>query len=85
MDAVHHSNANMIQRYKRLGLGVVAACIAWPTVFMPFDYALIAQFAGFMGIYAADAQITSQGFGKYKEPDIRCCVAGISNKSCLSS
>jgi len=62
-----------VQRFKRLGLGIAAAIVAWPTVFMPFDYALIAQFAGFVGIYFADAQITSQGFGMYErvnEPHI---------------
>ena len=48
--------------YTRYGLGVMATIIAWPTVFMPYDYALLAQFGGFVAMYFADARITSRGW-----------------------
>ncbi|KAI1770525.1 hypothetical protein F4818DRAFT_258678 [Hypoxylon cercidicola] len=42
----------------RYGLGVLASVVAWPTLFMPVDFALTAQFGAFVMLYFADARAT---------------------------
>ncbi|KAI2617318.1 hypothetical protein GGS26DRAFT_576870 [Hypomontagnella submonticulosa] len=42
----------------RYGLGVLASVIAWPTLFMPMDFALTSQFAAFVMLYFADSRAT---------------------------
>lgn len=43
-------------------LGVIAPVVAWPTMFMPVEYALITQFAAFTFLYFADARATVRGW-----------------------
>lgn len=43
-------------------IGVAAPAIAWPTTFMPVEYALITQFLAFTGLYFADARATTKGW-----------------------
>lgn len=55
----------------RYGLGVLASIIAWPTLFIPMDFALTAQFAAFSMLYFADARATVRGwapswYGSYR-------------------
>ena len=38
--------------------GVIAPAVAWPTIFMPVEYALITQFTAFTFLYFADARAT---------------------------
>jgi hypothetical protein len=42
--------------------GVVAPAVAWPTIFMPVEYALITQFLAFNFLYFADARATVRGW-----------------------
>ncbi|KAI1471789.1 uncharacterized protein F4812DRAFT_415469 [Daldinia caldariorum] len=42
----------------RYGLGVLAPAVAWPTLLMPMDFALTAQFAAFVLLYVADSRAT---------------------------
>lgn len=42
--------------------GVIAPAIAWPTIFMPVEYALITQFVAFNFMYFADARATVRGW-----------------------
>ena len=42
--------------------GVIAPAIAWPTIFMPVEYALITQFVAFNFMYFADARATTKGW-----------------------
>jgi hypothetical protein len=42
--------------------GVIAPAVAWPTIFMPVEYALITQFAAFTFQYFADARATVKGW-----------------------
>ncbi|KAI1764822.1 hypothetical protein GGR53DRAFT_295001 [Hypoxylon sp. FL1150] len=42
----------------RYGLGVLASVVAWPTLFMPVDFALTTQFGAFIMLYFADARAT---------------------------
>lgn len=46
----------------RYGLGVAAPIVAWPTLFMPVEFALTTQFAAFVALYFADARATVRGW-----------------------
>jgi len=48
--------------YRRYIYGVIAPAVAWPTMFMPVEYALITQFAVFNFLYFADARATVRGW-----------------------
>ncbi|KAI1084296.1 hypothetical protein F5B20DRAFT_524371 [Whalleya microplaca] len=55
----------------RYGLGVLASVVAWPTLFMPTEFALTQQFAAFVGLYFADSRATVRGwtpswYGSYR-------------------
>ncbi|KAK6533218.1 hypothetical protein TWF281_007368 [Arthrobotrys megalospora] len=47
--------------YQRYLLGIVAPALAWTTVFMQYDVALLTQFLGFTGMYFADSRATTLG------------------------
>lgn len=49
-------------RYRRYAVGVVAPAIAWPTILMPVEYALITQFLTFNFLYFTDARATRAGW-----------------------
>jgi len=44
------------QGYKRYAIGVVAPMVAWSTLLMPIEGALISQFLGFVGLYYVDTR-----------------------------
>lgn len=46
----------------RYAVGVLAPAIAWPTVLLPTNYALIAQFAAFTSLYFVDSSFTTRGW-----------------------
>ncbi|KAJ9149455.1 hypothetical protein NKR23_g4218 [Pleurostoma richardsiae] len=46
----------------RYGLGVLAPMVAWPTLLMPVQFALTAQFGAFIGLYLADTRATYRGW-----------------------
>ncbi|KAI4201517.1 MAG: hypothetical protein LQ346_002153 [Caloplaca aetnensis] len=48
--------------YRRYAIGVVAPAVAWPTLLLPVEYALIAQFAAFSFLYFADARAVVRGW-----------------------
>ncbi|CZR58170.1 probable MNN4-regulates the mannosylphosphorylation [Phialocephala subalpina] len=48
--------------YRRYGVGVIATAVAWPTIFMPVEYALITQFVAFNFLYFADARASVRGW-----------------------
>ncbi|KAG9239708.1 hypothetical protein BJ875DRAFT_951 [Amylocarpus encephaloides] len=48
--------------YRRYMYGVIGPAIAWPTIFMPVEYALITQFLAFNFLYFADARATVRGW-----------------------
>lgn len=49
----------------RYGLGVLASIIAWPTLFLSWQFALTGQFAAFVGLYFADSRATVRGWAPY--------------------
>lgn len=46
----------------RYGIGVLAPAVAWPTIFMPIQWALTTQFAAFCALYFVDSQATVKGW-----------------------
>jgi len=50
------------QGYKRYAIGVAMPAIAWPTLLMPVEYALISQFAAFTMLYYVDVRATYRGW-----------------------
>ena len=57
--------------YPRYMIGVVATAVAWPTILLPVEYALITQFLAFNFLYYTDARAkrrgwTPQWYGVYR-------------------
>ncbi|KAI9725459.1 MAG: hypothetical protein M1828_003130 [Chrysothrix sp. TS-e1954] len=48
--------------YRRYAVGVLAPAIAWPTLLLPVEYALIGQFVAFNLLYSKDADFTKRGW-----------------------
>ncbi|KAL8871431.1 MAG: hypothetical protein Q9174_002734 [Haloplaca sp. 1 TL-2023] len=48
--------------YRRYAIGVVAPAVAWPTLLLPVEYALIGQFSAFSFLYFADANMVTRGW-----------------------
>jgi len=51
-----------VHSYRRYMYGVIAPAVAWPTIFMPVEYALLAQFTALIFQYFADARATVKGW-----------------------
>lgn len=52
-------------------IGVLAPAVAWPTILLPVEYALISQFLAFNLLYAVDSSATVRGwtppwYGSYR-------------------
>jgi predicted RND superfamily exporter protein len=50
------------QGYKRYAIGVAAPMVAWSTILMPIEGALITQFFGFVALYYVDTRATIMGW-----------------------
>ncbi|EEP80463.1 conserved hypothetical protein [Uncinocarpus reesii 1704] len=48
--------------YKRYATGVIAPAVAWPTLLLPAEYALITQFCAFTFLYYSDARAAVKGW-----------------------
>ncbi|KAL9059488.1 MAG: hypothetical protein Q9162_001186 [Coniocarpon cinnabarinum] len=48
--------------YRRYAIGVIAPAVAWPTILLPVEYALISQFLAFNILYAVDSSTTKRGW-----------------------
>ncbi|RSL94422.1 hypothetical protein CEP52_012644 [Fusarium oligoseptatum] len=46
----------------RYGMGLAASIIAWPTLFLPIEYALTTQFMAFVALYFADSRAATRGW-----------------------
>jgi hypothetical protein len=46
----------------RYGIGVLAPAVAWPTIYMPIEWALTTQFAAFCALYFTDSRATVKGW-----------------------
>ncbi|PKX92625.1 DUF3429 domain-containing protein [Aspergillus novofumigatus IBT 16806] len=57
--------------YRRYAAGVIAPAVAWPTLLLPVEYALISQFLAFTFLYYNDARAAAHGraphwYGMYR-------------------
>jgi hypothetical protein len=57
--------------YRRYIVGCIAPAVAWPTLLLPVEYALIAQFFAFTFLYYNDARMATMGlappwYGMYR-------------------
>jgi len=50
------------QGYRRYAIGVVAPAVAWPTILMPVESALITQFLAFTMLYYVDTRAAYRGW-----------------------
>ncbi|PHH90855.1 hypothetical protein CDD83_2454 [Cordyceps sp. RAO-2017] len=55
----------------RYGVGLAASAVAWPTLYMPLEYALTTQFMAFVALYFVDSRCASRGlappwYGTYR-------------------
>ncbi|KAG9631238.1 hypothetical protein KCU64_g16746, partial [Aureobasidium melanogenum] len=48
--------------YKRYAIGVWTPAVAWPTIFLPVEYALITQFVAFNFLYYTDNRASKRGW-----------------------
>lgn len=48
--------------YRRYAIGVLAPAVAWPTILLPVEQALILQFLAFNILYATDSWTTTRGW-----------------------
>lgn len=53
------------QGYPRYAIGIVAPAIAWPTILLPVEYALITQFLAFNFLYYTDSRATKRGWAPH--------------------
>ncbi|KAI5461966.1 hypothetical protein BGZ63DRAFT_403244 [Mariannaea sp. PMI_226] len=49
----------------RYGIGLVSSVIAWPTIFMPIEYALTTQFLAFVTLYFVDSRAATRGWAPH--------------------
>ncbi|KAI0483960.1 hypothetical protein GGR56DRAFT_1669 [Xylariaceae sp. FL0804] len=61
----------------RYGVGLLAPVMAWPTVLLPVEFALIAQFGAFVALYFADARATVRGWVPYWYGQYRFALTAI--------
>ncbi|KAJ6161209.1 hypothetical protein N7470_004605 [Penicillium chermesinum] len=57
--------------YRRYAAGIIAPAVAWPTLLLPVEYALISQFLAFTFLYYNDARAAAAGraphwYGMYR-------------------
>ncbi|RMD41251.1 hypothetical protein DV735_g3868, partial [Chaetothyriales sp. CBS 134920] len=50
------------QGYSRYAIGIIATAVAWPTILLPAELGLIAQFLAFSFLYFADARASVRGW-----------------------
>ncbi|KAI4724259.1 hypothetical protein E4T49_08004 [Aureobasidium sp. EXF-10728] len=50
------------QGYKRYAIGVWTPAVAWPTILLPVEYALITQFVAFNFLYYTDSRACKRGW-----------------------
>ncbi len=57
--------------YARLALGTAPMLLAWSTLTMQPTLALVAQWAGFTGLWYADSKATMAGWSKWFQSELQ--------------
>ena len=71
--------------YPRYAYGVVAPAVAWPTILLPVEYALISQFCAFTFLYFADARAVVRGWAPHWFSTYRFVLTFIVGASIVAS
>ncbi|OBT57633.1 hypothetical protein VE04_05027 [Pseudogymnoascus sp. 24MN13] len=71
--------------YRRFAIGCAMPAIAWPTMLMPLEPALITQFIAFTGLYFVDSQQGVRGFAPSWYPTYRFVLTFIVGISIVAS
>ena len=71
--------------YPRYAYGVVAPAVAWPTILLPVEYALISQFCAFTFLYFADARAVVRGWAPHWYSTYRFVLTFIVGASIVAS
>ena len=51
--------------YPRYAIGVLSTAVAWPTILLPVEYALITQFLAFNFLYYTDVRAKNRGWAPH--------------------
>lgn len=70
---------------RRFAIGCAMPAIAWPTMLMPLEPALITQFAAFTGLYFVDSRQGVRGFAPSWYPTYRFVLTFIVGISIVAS
>ncbi|KFY00641.1 hypothetical protein V490_01267 [Pseudogymnoascus sp. VKM F-3557] len=73
------------QGMKRFAIGCAMPAIAWPTMLMPLEQALITQFLAFTGLYFVDSRQGVRGFAPSWYPTYRFVLTFIVGISIVAS
>lgn len=70
---------------RRYAYGVVAPAVAWPTILLPIEYALIGQFCAFTFLYFADARAVRRGWAPHWYTTYRFVLTFVVGASIVAS
>ena len=71
--------------YPRYAYGVIAPAVAWPTILLPIEYALIGQFCAFTFLYFADARAVVRGWAPHWYSTYRFVLTFVVGASIVAS
>lgn len=71
--------------YRRYMYGILATAVAWPTVALPIEHALIAQFCAFTFLYFADARAVVRGWAPHWYSTYRFVLTFVVGASIVAS
>ncbi|CAF9942708.1 MAG: hypothetical protein ALECFALPRED_009926 [Alectoria fallacina] len=74
-----------VHGYPRYAYGVIAPAVAWPTILLPIEYALISQFCAFTFLYFADARAVVRGWAPHWYSTYRFVLTFIVGASIVAS
>ncbi|KAL2056800.1 hypothetical protein ABVK25_003195 [Lepraria finkii] len=74
-----------VHGYPRYAYGVIAPAVAWPTILLPVEYALIAQFTAFTFLYFADSRAVVRGWAPHWYSTYRFVLTFVVGASIVAS
>lgn len=74
-----------VHGYPRYAYGVIAPAVAWPTILLPIEYALISQFTAFTFLYFADARAVVKGWAPHWYSTYRFVLTFVVGASIVAS
>ena len=71
--------------YRRYAYGIIAPAVAWPTILLSVEYALISQFCAFTFLYFADANAVVRGWAPHWYSTYRFVLTFVVGASIVAS